>query len=347
MSSGIEGEKLFFEIASPEHALAAIAVLLSDDVDANEVKLDFSNAEWATFSLLYKGENFNQTLTPTIMQGLVDYQFAIYRSVALIIKNKNGANSLTDEEKASFELLFEVKSGSTDLLAKAGDLLQGVCDRTLGRMTGKETLICILVLGAFGLAGFGANAYLSNVAEVKKIEAQSERESGLHKIIKQMNESEIDKLKIIKDITEKIPKAGLIINEINGGLDSVIRRSQSAEQVVIQGVVIDRETMGEITAIRQRQSQNVIIKEDFYVDGTDVPDDGEFIVKLRDAKTNKAITASLPDPFVQEKYLPQLQKAEAKRTKVRAHVQGKKLGEDIVNATVIKVTSARSKKIKD
>jgi hypothetical protein len=72
------------------------------------------------------GAKFHQSLTPSIMSGLVDYQASFYKSLALLIKNDPRINTLKDVEKSEFELVFEIKEGSSKVEAKGKEVLSNI-----------------------------------------------------------------------------------------------------------------------------------------------------------------------------------------------------------------------------
>ncbi|EBW2250204.1 hypothetical protein C9R18_26560, partial [Salmonella enterica subsp. enterica serovar Enteritidis] len=73
-------------IESEADAWRVLRELLNDEINANEITLDFGSADWARFHLNFKGEVFNQTVTASVMRGIVEYQTAFYRTAALLLR---------------------------------------------------------------------------------------------------------------------------------------------------------------------------------------------------------------------------------------------------------------------
>lgn len=69
---------------------------------------------WPTLNLNVKGRKFHQSLTPTVMRGLLEFQKGIYQSFAAA-KYNYPSKRLSESEKKDLEIRVDVHEGSSDL----------------------------------------------------------------------------------------------------------------------------------------------------------------------------------------------------------------------------------------
>ena len=76
----------------------------------NYAELKFDG--WPTLNLHPKGKKFDQSITPTVMKGLIELQRGIYKSYASAGYG-NSSKRLTEIEKTELEIKVDVKKGSS------------------------------------------------------------------------------------------------------------------------------------------------------------------------------------------------------------------------------------------
>jgi len=155
-------------IETEDDAWKILDKILKNEVDADKIVVDLNSAKWAGFHIVYRGECYDQTVPTSAMQGIVDYQLALYRSMAIALRDGRKVSNLTDEEKEAFELIFKVTKGSSDLGANAKEILSDI-SKAFEKMSGKQIVICAIVIAVlyFGQGGF--STYLTHVGDSKKI----------------------------------------------------------------------------------------------------------------------------------------------------------------------------------
>src|SRR5690606_1568218 len=160
-------------IASEGQAWEVLQGILDGSIDPDNSQLDFGDAAWISFHVNYKGPKLQKSLTPSLMLGIVEYQRSLYKAIALVTKGDHRITKLTDKEKEKFELLFTVDQGSTDLLAKAQEIIEAVSGKVFDNMTSAHKMICVLVIALLFFGSQGFKNYLANTLEVRRLDAQS------------------------------------------------------------------------------------------------------------------------------------------------------------------------------
>ena len=101
-----------FTISNENDAFTFLETLKSLDAEAiNDVEVSFDG--WPVLDIVLKGKDYNSTITPPIMVGLIEFQKALYRSFALAKYNSVNINKLTNAEKDELEIKVSVSQGSS------------------------------------------------------------------------------------------------------------------------------------------------------------------------------------------------------------------------------------------
>ena len=101
-------------------------IIIQNEEDAYQILQRAHNGElgpyseiifdgWPTLNIYLKGNKFHQSLTPTIMRGLLEFQKGIYQSFASA-KYNHPTKRLSEAEKKDLEIRVNVSKGSSDLL---------------------------------------------------------------------------------------------------------------------------------------------------------------------------------------------------------------------------------------
>lgn len=348
-------------IDGEEDAWRVLSDLLSDKINADDIVLDFGEAAWAKVHLNFKGEIFHQTVTASMMRGMVEYQSAFYRIAALLIKDDDRTNRLTDQEKDEFELVFKVEEGSSELNADAAEQIRGVLGKCVDKMNGKQVLIATI---SVALLFFGSPLvvnYLNNDLEKTRIETAFKEETArIEAETKRQGNASTerrDTLQVIKDLVQEnkrktdlleraykespvAKRAGELSRE---AVDEILRNSSKADEVTIQGTVLQQNLIREITRSQRSSSKDVIIKDHFLVIGVESEDDYSFVVRLERVSSGEVIVATLEDPLLSAKHHKAIQQAEWKRRPVMVHISARQVGDSIKDAKILRAFTPRSR----
>lgn len=126
------------------------------------------------FKLYLKGDKFDNSITPSIMQGIIELQKCIYRAYMLARYGNDSLKPLSNYERNALELKVVVNPGSADVFIK----LLETFDKMFGLMDGMESrrkfiiILTVLAVIAGGVGWLYFDSYLGHQAE--KINASKE-----------------------------------------------------------------------------------------------------------------------------------------------------------------------------
>lgn len=133
---------------------------------------------WPTFAVNVKGDRYNSTLPTQLMKALVEYQQSFNKFYAYSVYGRS-AKSFTDEDRFVNELVFNVKEGSSDVLAQLSERFSGLAERMVDRMTGRQLVITVLGLALISSGYFGYKNYLDHDAATAQEKGRIELEKKL------------------------------------------------------------------------------------------------------------------------------------------------------------------------
>ncbi len=348
-------------IETEDDAWRVLSEILNDKINADEISLDFGDATWAKVHLNFKGDIFHQTVTASMMRGMVEYQAAFYRTAALLIKNDARTNRLTDQEKDDLELVFKVQEGSSDLVANAAEQFKDVLGKCVDKMSGKQALTAVLVVALLFFGSPQVANYLNNDVDKTRIETAFKEENA--RIEAETKRQEVasterrDTLQVIKDLVHenkrktdlleqsyKTSEAAKRVGELSrDAVEEILRNSSKADEVTIQGVTLKGNLIREITRSQRSSSKEVIIKDQFLVVGVESEDDYSFVVRLERVSTGEVIVATLEDPLLSAKHHNAIQQAEWRRRAVMVHISARQVGDSYKDAKILRAFTPRKR----
>ncbi|TPL89287.1 hypothetical protein FJ950_02730 [Mesorhizobium sp. B2-3-14] len=337
-------------INSEQAAWDTLTRLLSGDLRASQISLDLSDLQWTKVHVVFKGEPFHQTVTASIMSGLVEFQNDLYRSVARLLKNDGRITRLTDKEKNQLELVFSVTEGSSDIWATAAESL-GALGKAVEKLNSKQSLIAVLAFLILFFGAAGGYIYLSHVETMKKIEAEqkgrefdSQEKKDLYDFIERMLHDKQAQAATIKRATRQSAAASDIAQFSDHAVDEILRASGNATEVVYQGLKMDAEVISAITASRRAKSEKMVLHDTFLVTALETDNVNSYRVHLESTSGDWILAAELEDPLVGSKYQRAIQNAEWNHTPVTVHIVGRRVGDSIRDAKIKKAFTPRKRK---
>lgn len=328
-------------IESQEDAWEVLQRLMDGKINVDETSINFSQASWVNFHLNYKGSGFNQTLTPSVMAGIVEYQRHLYQVIALLTKGDPKVSRLTDDEKDSFELVFKVSEGSTDLFAKAQEIIDGIGGKVFDNMTSTHKMICVIVVALLFFGHYGFSTYLENNLELKKIESQTDRDKQLTDIIRQLTPGAEEKAKVLEKATQMAPQVEEIRGKANEAYEEIVRSAGSVDSLSVQGVSVGSETITALTQITRRQAKKITLKGLFTVSNVDTKVAGGFMVRFEKVGGDLVITANLADALLAERYKKVIERATFNKRAIRVTIAARQVGDSYLDARVLKAATPR------
>ena len=317
-------------ISSEENLWAALRQALAYKGAGLPFVPDFSSADFARVHFVYEGDKFHSSLTPSAMQGLVQFQASLYRSAAVILKGSTNARHLTNLEKSGLELSFTVGEGSADTEGEGKGFLSNLAG-AISTMDSKHKLIAVLVLGlAFFTAG-GAKSYLEESGKHESEFIEAERARALLQHDEEHDRTLLEAFKSSKVAAE-------VRDQSHDAFDSVIKHSGDVSSLTLQGIPLDRDAIDKLRVSTRRVSKNTTYDEDFRIKSVNPSSPEGFELEIESIASQRVFKATLYDSIASDRMRKTIQQAEWKRIPVKLTVTARILGDEVVEARITRAS---------
>lgn len=313
-------------IRSEDDVYELLSTLVSTDSFPSDLKVLFEN--WPNFKVRLVGEQFQSTITPTVMKAFLELQAGIYRSYATACYGSPNATKLTREERDMLEMVVEVEPGSSKFNVDFGEILQNAVDKVVGKMDSKHILIALL---SFSVLYFGDSAYknyLENRKDIRQSEAKSEEQRELIKHLTFASEQETKRAVLIANIAAQNSRVHTISELSKDTKAELLKRSSSADTIELQGIKISGDAADELSKNARQQAIEIRLDGNYRILNVDSSDPNEFKVKVRSLENGEEFVATVQDLTVDMSHKLALQRGEWDRQSVKLTINARQRPSD-------------------
>lgn len=298
----------------------AIEELSFDDIDIS--------GELAQFTLKFDGKNYNSTVPSELARGLWEYQEEIYRAVAFALYGFDDIRKLTTEQRANFQLVFEVSEGSTALLASLTKFLEKLGEG-ITTMESKDKAKTIIAVALIMTLVWGATSVVEAQSTVKKEEIKA----GLS--VSQEQER-TKQFQVITDLAKYNPVAERFSKASEEGAKAIIKGASDATKIKLGKVSFDKAEIQEVTQRATKEKATAqILTESFIVLGAEFRE--KTSTKFWLAKEGAEFPVQIIDEDIDADSLKKLWEAARNRKPIELEVNVTIIRGKIKSGQVIKV----------
>lgn len=316
-----------------------LSQLMDNEIAPQNVKLEFDG--WPNFKVKLVGEQFQSTITPTVMKAFLELQAGVYRAFATANYGSPNAAKLTKEERNMLEMVVEVEKGSSKFNVDFQEILQDACNLVVGKLDSKHILIALL---SFSVLYFGDSMYknyLEDRKEARQSEAKNEEQRALIEHLSFAQKQETERAQIIAELAAKNPRVHTIAELSKDTKAELLKRTSVADQISVQGIEMTGEEAEELAKNARQQAIEIRLDGKYRILNVDSSDPLEFKVKVRSLANGDEFTAIVQDETVDLAHKLALQKGEWQRKAVELVINAKQRPKDnsIYAAKIIKAES--------
>ncbi len=324
--SGMRVDKIV--VRSETDAFKLIERALKNELD-DAFELKFEN--WPEVSVVLNGKGYEGTITPSLMQGLVELQHGLNRTYAQLARGYASAKNLKDVDREELEFKARVSEGSSIVNIDLADFATKLASEMVGKMDGSQ-----LVLAALGAAALWASqaAYKHYVnAEVKKKELAADAD----KMVK-LSEQETRRMELMAQALSKEPRLAVIEKDASLTSLNLLRGVSDAESINLNGVKLTNDQAWSVVSAKRSASSEIQINGNYRILAVDASRDDEFRIKVKYLPDGREFFAKFRDDSLDQEHLKALQEAEWGKTNVYLSVNATELRGQITTATIISAT---------
>ncbi|CAI0986637.1 hypothetical protein [Serratia proteamaculans] len=327
-------------INTEEEAFALIESYLSGYKLPEHISFD----GWPSLSFRLEGENFQQSITPSVMKGFIEMQSQINKSYALAKYGVPDPRKLTKEEREDLEIKVKVEKGSSVFNVDIDGFLTKLGQELIGKMSPQEIMATLLGAALIwgGVSIF--RRFLDNRKEVRLAELSKDGDKEHLRTMQSMSQEETKRMELMTKFINKTPLLDNMDRMSYDAKTEMVKSFARADVAEIDGVTLDAELAKELITNARRRSTEMRIDGIYRIEEVNNTDPEAFKVKVRNIKTNQKLTCLVQDVFLDETgNKDALVRAEWERSPVHLSINAKHVDGEIKSAIILYVRDAEEK----
>ncbi|MFX1677887.1 hypothetical protein PV762_01515 [Mitsuaria sp. CC2] len=292
---------------------------------------------WPHLTIYLKGEKFEQTITPTVMKSLLEYQRLVYRAYASA-KYDNESKRLTDAEKEALEIRVKVEGGSTKLDLDVNALAIEFVKQMGAKMDSTHILIVLLTFLALYFGTSSLKTFLDNRREVRLKELTDDTQRQTLEVLKFSSAQETKRTELLTQAISELPSKLKAVEELSQDAKvELVKAVSEADTAKIGSVPMDGRTAMTLVQNARRTSDEVRLDGRYRLLKLDWSDASRFRVKVYNIVTGVELDAEVQDDTLTGNYRKLLQDAEWSRSPVLLQINARQVGQEFRGAVILKV----------
>lgn len=282
---------------------------------------------WPTLQLYLKGEKFDQSITPTVMRGLLEFQRGLYRSYA-VAKYDNPTKRLSDEEKTALEVRVDVGKGSSDFGINFQDLAIELVKQLGGKMDPTHVLIAVVSIAVMYFGSSSVKAYLEHRKDVRAKEVSDETQRKTLEALQFTSAQETERMKIMAEVIKASPRVENITRLAYDAQTELVKSMAAGDEAKLAGVQVDPEIADALTRNARRKGTEVRLDGMYRLLKLDWSGETKLRVKIYNVNTGVVLDADVQDDSLDGRHKAAIREAEWARNPVQLRVNAKLFGDD-------------------
>lgn len=327
-------------VTSEDEAWAVLESAIKGELPENVLRsVDFD--EWPRLDIYLPHTPIDSSLSPSMMEAMIDLQKSIYRSHAAVTTgDKSTRLSKADRERLEFRV--KVEGGSSKLSIDLTEIAHSWGIAALGRLTPEQTMIAILatVLAIAGVSGLAL--FLKYKTDVRKAELDVKGQQQFFDAFKNLTEQDTARQALWAKAAQQVPLLRDVKEESDRAKDELLKALADEGGGDVNGLYITEDVARDLTAYTRRKPEVQIVRKSFRVDKVDTTTPNGFRVTLSRKAGKEKITAGLLDAMISQTHRDRIQKAEWSKKPVEVELHLRKSRGRIVDATIVDVAEPQT-----
>lgn len=315
-------------IKNEKDAITLITALIAKEI-GDDVEIEF--ASWPTIKLDLKGDDYDSSINPSLMEGLIKVQQGVNRSYAKIVHSQPDARHLKDEEKQQLEFMAKVSQGSSKIEVDLSGFAQKLIRDLVGRTTPLNAALYSVVGAALWASTTMAKSYIAEQAEKSESADAAPDQLGL-------SPEEAENRKILQRAIQRRPDLQQIREDAKEANVALLRGCAGATTVLFNGIKLKQEQTRAILRSTRAESVEQQINGNYRILGVDTSKPDEIRIKVRYLENEREFFAKFRDDSLNREHVAALQKAEWSKTQVYLSVNARVVRGEVTTATIVSAT---------
>lgn len=325
-------------IRNEEDVYWHLAAYLANATALREAVLEMR--EYPPLTIVLRGDKFDGSMTPTVMQAFIEFQRGINRAYAVARFGAPAVQRLTAAERQALELSVRVRRGSSVLQFDMTKILLKLMDSASPM---PPEYITATVLGSVALfAGTTVVKHIiSKRAEMRRHLEEQKTQRETQVTLREMTAQETQRMNIMAELVRRHPVMENLQRSAEDATVATLKGIASARDGDIQGVHVEAAEAAALAANARRQSAEMRLDGFYYIRVVNSRNPAFFKVALSAADGDAELTAEARDSELSAADKRALQTAEWEHQPVWLAINAKDLDGDISAAKILSVGSKK------
>lgn len=289
---------------------------------------------WPTLNIYLQGEKFHQSITPTVMRGLLEFQKGIYQSYAAA-KYDLPTKRLSEEERKALEIRVDVSDGSSDLDINFQELAVKLIEQIGGKMDPVHALVTVVSIAVLYFGTSSYKSYLENRKDIRAREITDDTQKKTLEAMQFASAQETERLKILTDLAKNDHRIENISRIAYEAQTEIVKSMAAGDKASIDGIELPPGLAESLTRNARRKSTEVRLDGVYRLVKLDWTDPLKFRVRVFSIETGTEFDADVQDDSLTGKYKEYLREAEWSRAPVSLKINAKVFGTEQYHDAVI------------
>lgn len=320
-------------ISSESDAIKLIQKALKNELGDN-YEIVFNG--WPKLTIVLEGEGYAGTITPSLMESLVELQNGLNRAYAKVVYNQADSRILKAIERQELEFKAKVEDNCTKIEIDFTDLLKKTIDVLGAKMEAKH----VVILGIAGMSLWVADSAIKSHYEaetkIKTVQQDTIKSTALSK-------QETDRMKILAEAIKKEPQLAQIQKDAAETHVGLLKGVSDAESIEINGITFNKEDAKALSRNQRATATDIQLNGNYQILSVDTSLPEETKIKVKYIPDGREFNARFKDATLDANQIKILQESEWDRRKVYLSVNATELRGQITTATIISVTKQPKK----
>lgn len=317
-------------ITSEKDAFDLIKKAINDEIGDN---LNIIFDGWPKLTIILEGSEYASTMTPSIMESLVEFQRGLNRTYVKLVYDEDDVRRLTAVEKQDLEFKAKVENGCTKINVDLQQFLRETVDKLMTKVDGKQVVVLCIVGMSLWVADSAIKSYFDAEVKTKTVQEETIKATTL-------SQEETARMKILAQAVTNNSSLAAIQKDASNTTLNLLNGVSDADSIAVNGIHLNKQDAKVLARSPRVASTDIQANGNYYIQQVDTSHPDFTKIRVHWIEGNREFTARFMDQSLDQSQIKLLQEAEWSKPKKRVYlsVNATELRNQITTATIISVS---------
>lgn len=314
-------------ITNEKDAFELIQKALKDEI-GDHYNIVFDG--WPKLTITLEGEGYEGTITPSLMEALVEFQQGLNRTYAKVVYDHSDSRHLKAQEKLELEFKAKVEEGCTKIDIDLTEILRKTVEVLGAKMEAKHVVILGIAGMSLWVADSAIKAHYDAETKTKTVHEETVKATAL-------SQEESKRMEIMAKAFTVNPALAEIQKDANNSRIALLKGISNADSIEINGIIFNKKDAKALASTKRSSSLDIQLNGNYQILSVDSSHPEEIKIRVHYINDGREFLAKFSDQSLGQSQIAILQDAEWKRKKVYLSVNATELRGQITTATIVSV----------